>query len=161
VLAPRDAAALPLQPDDVQATLLLAQMRLQQRRAADAESLAAQALAQLQGSVLRERFVALEAEAQLRLGQAQLRDGRAAAARAPLERALALRAASEDAISPRMAEAQIVLAECLLDLGERAAAQALLAQARRTHGAHAELAPHLVQPLHVAQARLQGGRAAR
>jgi len=156
VAAPRDASALPLQPDDAQAKLLLAQVRLLQRRAADAEALAAQALAQVHGSALRERFVTLEAEAQLRLGQARQQDGRAAAAREPLERALALRSGAEAAISPRMAEAQIALAECLLDLGERAAAQALLARARAAQAAHPELAPHFVKPLQAAQARLRG-----
>ncbi|MCW5656143.1 MAG: protein kinase [Burkholderiaceae bacterium] len=157
VAAPRDVAALPLQPDDLSARLLLAQTRLLQQRAADAEALAAEALAQLQGSPLRERFIALEAEARLRLGQARLRNGRAAAAREPLERALALRSGHEDAISPRVAEAQIVLAECLLDLGERPAALALLARARRAHGAQAELAPHFVRPLLSAQARMSAG----
>jgi len=155
VVAPRDAAALPLHPDDVQAKLLLAQVRLMQQRAADAEALALQALTQLQGSSLLNRFLALEAEAQLRLGQARQRGGRAATARAPLERALALRSANEADVSPRVAEARIALAECLLDLGERAAAQALLVQARDAHAAHAELAPHFVQPLLAAQARLR------
>jgi thioredoxin-like negative regulator of GroEL len=52
-----------------------------------------------------------------------------------------------------VAEAQVALAECLVDLGERAGAQALLTQARNAQAAHAELAPHLVQPLQAAQAR--------
>jgi serine/threonine-protein kinase len=155
VVAPRDAAALPLQPDALQTQLLLSQVRLLQRRAGEAEAVAAQALAQLQNSPLHTRFVALEAEAQLRLGQARQRDGRAAAAKAPLERALALRAGSEAAASPRVAEAQVALAECLADLGERDAAQALLTQARNALAAHAELAPHLVQPLQAAQARVR------
>ena len=155
VAAPHDAAELPLQPDDVRAKLVLAQVRLMQRRAADAEALALQALGSVQGSALRERFVALEAEAQLRLGQARQRDGRAAEARAPLEQALALRATHESSVSARLAEAQVALAECLLDLGERAAAQSLLTQARQAHAAHTELAPHFVQPLQAAQARLR------
>jgi thioredoxin-like negative regulator of GroEL len=62
-------------------------------------------------------------------------------------------------VSPRVAEARIALAECLLDLGERAAARSLLAQARSAHAAHAELAPHFVQPLQAAQARLLGAGA--
>ena len=158
VLSPRDAAQLPLQVDAVQARLLGSQLRLQQQRATDAEAAAAQALAQVQGSTLRLRFAALEAEALLRLGQARQRDGRAAAAREPLERALALRSSAEAAVSPRLAEAQIALAECLIDLGERAAAQALLAQARDALAAHAELAPHWAQPLQAAQARLRAAQ---
>ena len=156
VVAPRDAAAWPLQPDAVQAQLLLAQVRLQQQRPADAEALAAQGLAQVERSPLRARFVVLEAEALLRLGQARQRDGRAAAARAPLERALALYAANEAPVSPRVAAAQVALAECWIDLQDRASAQALLAQAARAQAAHAELGPHLVAPLQVAQARLRG-----
>jgi hypothetical protein len=161
VVAPREAASLPLQPDDVHAKVLLAQVRLLQQRAADAESLALQALAQVQGSTLRDRFRTLEAEVQLRLGQARQRDGRASTARAPLEHALALRSANEADLSPRVAEARIALAECLLDLGERGAAQALLAQARSAHAAHAELAPHYAQPLQAAQARLRAAVAQR
>ena len=156
VVAPRDAAAWPLQPDSVQVQLLLAQVRLQQQRPADAEALAAQALAQVERSPLRARFVVLEAEALLRVGQARQRDGRAAAARAPLERALALYTANEAPVSPRVAAAQIALAECWIDLQDRASAQALLAQATRAQAAHAELGPHLVAPLQVAQARLRG-----
>ena len=156
VVAPRDAAAWPLQPDAVHGQLLLSQVRLQQQRPADAEALAAQALAQVERSPLRERFVALEAEALLRVGQARQRDGRAAVARAPLERALALYTANEAAVSPRVAAAQIALAECWLDLGNRASAQALLARATQAHAAHAELAPHLARPLQAAQARLRG-----
>jgi hypothetical protein len=155
VVVPRDAAAWPLQPDAVHSQLLLAQVRLQQQRLADAEALAAQALAQVERSPLRARFVVLEAEAWLRVGQARQRDGRAAAARAPLERALALYAANEAPVSPRVAAAQIALAECWIDLQDRAAAQALLAQATQAHAAHAELAPHLVTPLQAAQARLR------
>ena len=158
VVAPRDAAGWPLQPDDVHAKLLLAQVRLAQQRAAEADTLASQALAQVQGSPLRDRFVTLEAEALLRVGQARQRDGRAAAARAPLEQALALRSANEAAVSPRVAEAQIALAECLLDLQGRAAAQTLLAQAAQAHAAHTELAPHWVQPLRAAQARMRAAR---
>ncbi|HVQ04700.1 MAG TPA: hypothetical protein VMT14_14360, partial [Burkholderiaceae bacterium] len=156
VMVPRDAAAWPLQPDAVQAQLLLAQLRLQQQRPADAEALAAQGLAQVERSPLRARFAVLEAEALLRLGQARQRDGRAAAARAPLERALALYAANEAPVSPRVAAAQVALAECWIDLQDRASAQALLAQAARAQAAHAELGPHLVAPLRVAQARLRG-----
>jgi hypothetical protein len=155
VVAPRDAARWPLQPDAVQRDLLLAQVRLLQQRAADAEVLAAQALAQVQGSPLRERFAVLEAEALLRLGQARQRDGRAAAARAPLERALALYAANEAPVSPRAAEAQVALAECWIDLRNRPSAQQLLAQASQAHAAHAELAPHLVRPLLDARERLR------
>ncbi len=155
VVAAREAASWPLMPDAVQAALLLAQARLAQQRAADADTLASQALAQVQSSPLRDRFIALEADALLRVGQARQRDGRAAAARAPLEQALALRSANETALSPRVAEAQIALAECLIDLQQRAPAQVLLAQAAQAHAAHAELAPHWVQPLQAAQARLR------
>ena len=48
--------------------------------------------------------------------------------------------------------------DVVLDLNERASAQSLLAQAHRAHAAHAELAPHFVRPLQLAQARLQGTR---
>lgn len=155
VVSPHTASTLALRVDETRVQVLRAQAFVMQERAGDAEALAAQALAQLQASPLRARFVALEAEAALRLGQARQRGGRAAVARAPLQHALALRQANEAADSPRLAEAQVALAECLIDLNERKAAQTLLAQARAIHAAHAELAMHFKQALAGASTRLR------
>ncbi len=154
VVLPRNAALLPLRVDEIQAQLGLAQARLLQRRYADAQQLAQQALGQVRQSPLRARFARLEAEASLRLGQARQHSGQAGPARAELEHALALRQATEAAESPWLAEAQIALADCMLDLGERKAARVLLGQARAIHAGNAQLGEHFKAPLVAATARL-------
>jgi hypothetical protein len=55
--------------------------------------------------------------------------------------------------SPALADAQIALANCLLDLDERAKAHALLAQAKAIHANHRELGAHLRRPLQDLEAR--------
>jgi eukaryotic-like serine/threonine-protein kinase len=138
IAPPRESPAL--RRDETQAQLALAQARLLQGRAADAQQLAQRSLDHLQASPLRERYPLLEAEAALRLGQARQRGGDSQAARADLERAVALRGATGVPASPWLAEARIALADCLIDLGERKAARAQLEQARAAHATHAELA---------------------
>jgi serine/threonine protein kinase len=154
VVAPRNAARLPLRLDETQARIAQAQARLLQGQSAPARELAQQALEQVQGSPLRTRFARLEAEAALWLGLAELRGGTPAAARVHLEHALALRQRDDDAHSPWLAEAQVALADCLLALGQARAARALAEQARAIHAGHAELGEHLRAPLAALQARL-------
>jgi tetratricopeptide (TPR) repeat protein len=120
---------------------------LHQDRAADAEAAAVQALGDIVRSPLRNKFQALEADAALRLGQAQQKLGDPRRARANLERALELRAAGDAAQSPWLAEAQVALAACLIDLGQREAAQALIGRAGAIQAAHPELGEHLKAPL--------------
>ena len=55
--------------------------------------------------------------------------------------------------SPKLADAQIALAECLLDLGQRDQAKALLAQANAIHASHKELGEHYRKPMRDLQAR--------
>jgi len=150
----------PLWRDATSARILRAQTLLQLGRAADAESAARAALDEVVRSPLRERLPRLEADAALRLGEAQRRGGRAAAALPDLERAAALREASDDPRrSPWLAEARIALADCLADLGQRAAARAALASAAAIEASHAQLGKHLRAPLRRVEARL-GTRAA-
>jgi eukaryotic-like serine/threonine-protein kinase len=151
--APRLVAPSSLRVDELQAKLLLSQLRLLQQRPEEALRAAQDALETLRASPLRARFPRLEAEALLRLGQAR-HSGQLALARADFEQALALRQTSEAATSPWLAEAQIALADCLLDLGERKPAQALFEQARAVHAAHAELGEHFRQPLTALTERL-------
>ena len=54
---------------------------------------------------------------------------------------------------PSIAEAQVALANCHLDVNHREPARALLARARAIHAAHPELGEHLRRPLREAQAR--------
>lgn len=127
---------------------------MQQHRMSEAEALANQALAHLQASPLRERVSRLEAEAELALGQARQHGGGARSARTHLAHALALREAAEAADSPWLAEARIGLADCLIDLGERKQAAALLAQAAQAHAAHKELGAQFRAALRAVAQRL-------
>jgi tetratricopeptide (TPR) repeat protein len=140
-------AALPLPVDETAARILRAQALLHQDRAADAAAAALQALGDIVRSPLRNRFQALEADAALRLGQAQQKLGDPRRARANLERALELRTAGDAAQSPWLAEAQLALAACLVDLGQREAARALIGRAGAIQAAHPELSEHLKAPL--------------
>ena len=154
VAAPPGAATLPLAVDETAARVLRAQALLQQERVADAEAAARQALAEILRSPLRDKFRALEADAALRLGQAQQKQGDPRGARANLERALELRTAGDTAQSPWLAEAQLALASCLIELGQPDAARALLARAGAIQGAHPELGGHFTVPLQRIGARL-------
>ena len=155
VAPPKNAARLPLDLDATAAQILLAQALLQQGRGAEGESAAGQALEAIVRSPLRDRYQTREADAALRLGQARQRDGRAATARADLERAVQLRAANDDPRqSPWLAEAQIALADCLLDLGERRAARELVDKAAAIHALHLQLGEHFKAPLQRVRARL-------
>jgi len=146
-IAPPPGAALPLPVDETAARILRAQALLHQDRAADAEAAAVQALGDIVRSPLRNKFQALEADAALRLGQAQQKLGDPRRARVNLERALELRAAGDAGQSPWLAEAQVALAACLIDLGQREAAQALIGRAGAIQAAHSELGEHLKAPL--------------
>jgi serine/threonine-protein kinase len=140
-------APLPLPVDETAARILRAQALLHQDRAADAAAAALQALGDIVRSPLRNKFQALEADAALRLGQAQQKLGDPRRARANLERALELRTAGDAAQSPWLAEAQLALAACLVDLGQREAARALIGRAGAIQAAHPELGEHLKAPL--------------
>jgi serine/threonine protein kinase/tetratricopeptide (TPR) repeat protein len=87
-----------------------------------------------------------ETEIQLSLGRALMTSGNAKDASPHLERALALRQ-TQFAQSPRLAEVQIVLADCKLQLGDAAGARALLVKAKAIHAANTELGPQYRKPL--------------
>lgn len=95
------------------------------------------------------------ASAHLILGQEALRQGRPREARLWLERALDARAATLLPQSVQIAEAQIALAECLLELGRVEEAHRLAEQARAVHAAHGVLAEHHVEALRSLTSRLQ------
>ena len=139
VVAPRNAARLPLRLELLNADLLTAQAWLRQRRFEDASRNAAQVLNALQASPLRQYYIPLEADALLRLGIAQhgLRD--LAAARVNLERSVELRASVDASTSPALAEAQLALAACLREMDERRAAAALEQRGRAVLASHSRI----------------------
>ena len=147
VTSPKNASHLLLRLGETNATILLAEAYLQQDRTADALRTAQQALEHIQRSPLRAYYQTLEADAALRLGQAQQRSGQQQAAQTNLERALSLREANDDKNSPWLAEAQVALAECLVSLGERTRARTLLASAKAIHATHRELGEYFKRPL--------------
>jgi len=148
VATPRDVAVMPLVVDETAARILSSQALLMLGRADEARAAARQALDMVVRSSVREYFPLLEADAALRLGQAQQRLGDPGEARASLERAVELRTANDDPqASPWLAEADAALASCLAALGERPAARALLQAAARIDANHPRLGAHLREPV--------------
>ena len=86
------------------------------------------------------------------LGRLLLQAGEPAQARPRLQRALDLREKIDLPISPWLAEAHLVLAQCLLQLRNGPAAQAHLAQAQRILASHPRAAGLLAQAQAVAHA---------
>jgi tetratricopeptide (TPR) repeat protein len=155
VAPPKNAASLPLRVDETAARILLSQALLQQGHVADAQSNARQALESIVNSPAREYFQTLEADAALRLGQAQQGAGDAKAARANLEHAVKLRETNDEVTqSPWLAEAQIALANCLIDLDQRETARRLIGKATAIEATHKELGEQFKAPLRSVAARL-------
>jgi len=154
IATPKYVAQVSLNVDNVTANLIAAQAYLQLGRSTDARLVAQQALDLIRSSPNRTYYQTLEADALLRVGQAEnfLRDHEMA--RANLERAVALRSATDDPTSAGLAEAQIALADCLLDSGNRNQATRLLAKARAIHAVHKELGEQFRKPLRELQARV-------
>ena len=154
VRAPLNAPRLPLLVDPTSAQIELARAYLQENRVAESSVAAQAALEQIQRSPVRDYFQTLEADASLALGMALQQSGDAKAALVHLERALQLREAGDDPNSPRLAEAKIALAGCLMDRGEREPVKKLLAQAKAIHAAHKDLGEQFKKPLRELAARL-------
>ncbi len=106
------------------------------------------------------RDVEIRARLEHTLGRLWLQAGDPAAARGRLALALALREKNEHTTSPWLAETQLVLAECLLQLQQPQAARTLLDQAQRILATHPHAAGLQAQ-LHAQQRSLQRAAAAR
>jgi eukaryotic-like serine/threonine-protein kinase len=155
VAPPAYASKLPLDVQEVAAKTLLADAHLQQQKVQMAMSAAQDALGQVTASTLRNYYPVLEANAALQLGEAQHASGDLQDSRVNLERAVGLREANGDiAQNPWLAQAQIALADCLIDLGDRAAAGALVKKAAAIQATHPELGEHFKAPLNRVAGRL-------
>jgi eukaryotic-like serine/threonine-protein kinase len=138
-LPPAGLGPLPRAVDDISARIIGAQAELSLEHAAIAVSDAREALDMIVRLPLRERYEALEANAALTLGRALERSGDFAQALPNLERALRLREDNAEPGSPWVGEAEVALANCLLDLGGRNRARSLLDKAAAAFASHAEL----------------------
>jgi tetratricopeptide (TPR) repeat protein len=147
VLANEAPAGVTLALDHLAARNGLAVAYLDLRDPARARDEASAALRDLRASAVRGFYQRLEADAELRFGQAQLQLGNADAALPALEHALALRAANVDKNSPAIEEAELALADCLAALKQLQRAQLLRAQAGAVRATHAKLGVRLPQPL--------------
>jgi eukaryotic-like serine/threonine-protein kinase len=152
---PAYAASLPLAVDDINARIIGAQANLSSGHAERALGLAQEALDRIVESPLRARFQSLEANAALVLGTALLRSGDAVQARPLLERVLQLRQATAEDSGPWVGEAQIALANCLLDLGNRGGARSLFDKAAANFAPHAELGAQFKNPATALEQRLK------
>jgi eukaryotic-like serine/threonine-protein kinase len=150
-----DSESPPPRPDDVEREVLSARAHLQRGDPAAARSHAQAAVEAAATVAARGRLPGLEADAALVHGMALMADGRPAAARVPVERALALRCEFDDPISPWRAEAEAMHGGCLLQLGERAAAHEAAARAQAIVAANPSLAAEFMQPLQALQRALQ------
>jgi len=105
------------------------------------------ALDQILASPLRNYYPVLEADAELRLGDALRAGGQAQTARPHLERALALHKEQDAPMSPWRGEAEVFVAACMLDLNVPTEARAHAARARAIYAAHPELGRQFTAPL--------------
>ncbi len=158
VALPSFGAAAYISREEVTTRLLRARAQLQRERYDEAIDEAVKTLEAVQQSPVRGNFVAAEAEAEQLYGQALRGQREYASARIHLERALELLRSNEDPRSPRLAQGEIELAQCYLDLRSRSVAQQLEAQARVIHAAHSLLGEHYRAPLRDLQGRLAASR---
>jgi serine/threonine-protein kinase len=96
-----------------------------------------------------------EARAALVEGRARLMLGGSAEALPLLRRAVELRQSLMDSTSPELADAQIALAECYLDLGDGERAKALVADAAKALRSHREVGEEYTRQMLRLQQRLR------
>ncbi len=108
----------------------------------------------LRAATVRDNFMPLEAAALLQVGVASHAAGDVKAARTTLEAALRLLETLDSQRSPSLEEAEIALADCLLDLGERNHASSLLKRAKAIRDANPDLGEQFTSPLHTVSAKL-------
>ena len=150
-------ARLPLAADDLNAQVVRAKAQLSLDETSRAVDTARGALRAIALSPVRDRFQNLEANISLVLGEALQRSGDAAHARPLLERAVQLRESNGGSASPWIGEAEISLANCLLDLGDRGGARTLLQKAEASFVSHSELGAQFKAPAGVLAQRLKTG----
>ncbi|MFC5490395.1 protein kinase domain-containing protein [Dokdonella soli] len=135
--------------------LLSAEIALADGHSESVAKLAAEVRQQIAGNGLAAYLKACAARADLVEGMTLLRARQAGAALPLLQRAVSLRQATFDPSSPKIAEAQVALANAFLDLGDTGKARALAAAASTIDAAQEELGEHYRRPLRELLARLR------
>ena len=141
----------------IRRALLEAEIDLAGNHDEDAARSAAAAVAQARASELAPYLRSAIADGELIEGRARARGGDAENARALLTDALALRNDLYLPESPKIAEAEMALAECELARGRRAAATELVSKAEAIEKQHGALAARYRRPLKTLRARLGKG----
>ncbi len=161
--AARTLLAFPVKPDAdgrltypwLSVSVAQADVELEQNRPEEAIRHARQVQSRIDQSGLRAYFKRWTAQAALQEGKGLLLTQRAAEALPLLQRAVQLGPEVYDTSrSPNLADSQIALGICLIDLGRRDEARALLAQAKAIHAAHKDLGEQFRKPLRELEARL-------
>jgi len=135
--------------------LLRAEVALARKDGGTAAQLAAPVNRELAGNPVRDYLKGLEARAALVEGKADLLSGRAPDALPLLQHAVGLRESIMDPVSPSLADAQVALADCYLNLGDVEHAKALVATAKKALDAHHELGNQYSRPLQEVEERLR------
>ena len=151
---PKYAEHLPLLLDELNAKTLMAAAYVEQKKYSDAAAMAGDVLTKLRQSPLRNYYQSLEADASFWLGEAQLDSGNLNSARINLEHALQFRQTSENEQSPEIAQAEIALANCHIDLGDRETGARFYTKAAAIAAAHKELGRQYTEPLKRLASRL-------
>lgn len=128
------------------ATLRQARIQIERNQSAAALPTLVRLASAYEALPVERRSAGVEAELRLAMGKALLAQHRAKEAREHLQRLLSLQG-SQLAGSPRLAEARLAMAECLLALGEEATARQLAAEARATLALHRRLNPRYPREL--------------
>ena len=138
----------------IEPMILHAELSLAQGDAGSALREANRVLTLVGNSATRQYLSSWEMQASLLAGKAELSAGAASDALPFLTRALQLGSELYDTqASPRYADAQIALAECMLSLGRTIEARSLFSRASSIHAVHRELADFYSRPLLHLQAR--------
>ncbi len=147
--------ALSMTANGIRRALADADIDLAEGKFDDAAKAASDAVARARASELAPYLRSAISDGELLEGLARVRSGDAGGARPLLADALALRTALYLPQSPRIAEAQLALAECALALGRRDEAAGLVAQAGTIEKQHSVLSPRYRRPLERLRAQLE------
>ena len=141
--------------ESLNVTLLKAETALSRGNAAEAVGLGTQARQALSSALLAPFMAVTDARAALVLGRGEFTVHRSAEALPLLRQSVEIRTRLLDAKSPSLAEAQVALAMCEIDLGQRSEAAALFESAKAIHASHRELALEYKEPLRTLEQRLR------